>query len=293
MTKGTLVGPYVMVLGTAQDGGYPQAGCRRDCCMAARADEALKRLPACLAIVDPRCGKRWIIDCTPAFPEQLARLDEAAGPEGGLAGIFLTHAHMGHYTGLVHLGREVMAAQALEVYAMDRMAAFLATDAPWRHLVDHGHIRLCRLDGGKRVPLSPGLSITPLLVPHRDEISETVAFRIDGPKRRVLHLPDIDGWAQWSIPLADILADVDVAYLDGTFFDASELPGRDLSQIAHPFIEHTLDVLSAFPAALRTRVRFTHLNHSNPVCMGQPDALGRIKAMGCRVAVEWERFGLD
>ena len=256
-------GPWVVVLGTAQDGGVPQAGCRRACCAATRSDPGLQRLPACLAVVDPVSGGRWIIDCTPAFPAQLERLDEAAGADGDLSGIFLTHAHMGHYTGLVHLGREVMAARSLEVYAMDRMGAFLSADAPWRHLVDHGHICLRSLAAGVAITLAPGLSITPLPVPHRDEISETVAFRVDGPRRSVLHLPDIDGWAQWSTPLAEILAEVDVAYLDGTFFDAQELPGRDLTQIAHPFIEDTLSLLETLPAELAGDSTLVH--HQGPV----------------------------
>jgi pyrroloquinoline quinone biosynthesis protein B len=281
-----------MVLGTAQDGGFPQAGCRRPCCAAARADPGRRRLPASLGIVDPTTRRRWIIDCTPAFPEQLERLDDASDAHWGLSGIFLTHAHMGHYTGLVHLGQEVMATRSLAVYAMDRMGAFLSSDAPWRNLVDQGHIQLHALRAGRPVSLSPTLSITPIEVPHRDEISETVAFRVDGPGRSILHLPDIDGWAQWATPLEEIVAQVDVAWIDGTFFDATELPGRDLSQIAHPFIRDTLDLVAGFPPALRARIRFTHLNHSNPACQPGHGAAAEIRRRGCLVAEERARVSL-
>jgi hypothetical protein len=46
-------GPYLVVLGIAQDGGYPQAGCRRECCARAWRDASLRRGVSCLGIVDP------------------------------------------------------------------------------------------------------------------------------------------------------------------------------------------------------------------------------------------------
>ena len=36
-------GPYVLVLGTAQDGGLPQIGCHRACCVHARENPASAR----------------------------------------------------------------------------------------------------------------------------------------------------------------------------------------------------------------------------------------------------------
>ena len=65
-----------------------------------------------------------MIDTTPDFREQLALLHRSA-PGCRLAGILLTHAHMGHYTGLIQLGREAWNTQRMPVYAPPRMAAFL------------------------------------------------------------------------------------------------------------------------------------------------------------------------
>ena len=271
--------PFTVVLGVAQDGGYPQAGCNRADCIAAFRDPQLGRRVASLGIVDPKSGQRWIIDATPDFPAQLRALDEIA--PGALPSILLTHAHIGHYLGLAHLGREVLGAKGVAVYAMPRMRAFLEKNGPWDQLVRLGNIRIVPLEAGVEVKLSERIAVTALVVPHRDEYSETVGFIVRGPHAKVLWLPDIDKWEKWAEPLESVLERVDVAYLDGTFFDASELPGRDLSEIPHPTITETLKRLEGKP--VRRKVRFIHLNQSNPL-LRKPGEV--------RIAVEGERVGL-
>src|SRR5690606_2339255 len=160
--------------------------------------------------------ERWLIDATPDLPLQLLRLDAtapAASPAPGLAGILLTHAHVGHYAGLIHLGREVIGARGVPVYAMPRLAGFLRTNGPWELLLRLGNVELRPLAAGTPVRLGERLSATPLLVPHRDEYSETVAFVVAGPSRRLLWLPDIDKWERWDAAgtrLEEVLAGVDV-----------------------------------------------------------------------------------
>lgn len=259
--------PYVVVLGIAQDGGYPQAGCERDDCKAAWRNPSLRRLVASLGIVDPISGERWIIDATPDFPEQLHRLNELA-PSKTPPSILLTHAHIGHYTGLAHLGREVLGAHSVPVYAMPRMRAFLEKNGPWDQLVRLHNIELRDLQPVTK--LNERISVEPLVVPHRDEYSETVGFIVRGPSRAILWLPDIDKWEKWSTPLESVLARVDVAYLDGTFHDAGELPRRDLKEIPHPLIVETLARLDA---AARKKVRFIHLNQSNPWIRGRHEGV--------------------
>lgn len=271
--------PYVMVLGIAQDGGYPQAGCTRPDCL----DPKRRERVASLAIVDPISNQRWIIDATPDFPSQLRSLDEAA-PRGEnlLDGILLTHAHIGHYLGLAQLGREVLGAKNIRVYAMPRMREFLSANGPWDQLVRLNNINLEPLSDGEEIALNERIRITPVRVPHRDEYSETVGFIVRGPGRAILWLPDIDKWEKWSTPLEEILVRVDVAYLDGTFFDANELPGRDMSEIPHPLMIETHTRLANSP--LRTRVRYIHLNQSNPLL--------REKRAGYTVARDGERQAL-
>lgn len=287
----TQPGPFVVVLGIAQDGGAPQAGSSDH---PGWDDPAKRHLVSSLALVDPRTGQRWLFDATPDFPEQLQRLDEIAPAQEspGLAGIFLTHAHIGHYLGLAHLGREVIGARSVPVHAMPRMADFLHENGPWDQLVELGNVEVREMRERRAVKLAEDLSVTPLLVPHRDEYSETVAFRIDGPERSLLFLPDIDKWGRWETQLEKVLATVDVAYLDGTFFADGELPGRDMSQIPHPFIVETMDRLHELPAAERAKVRFIHLNHTNPALDPKSEVSQRIESAGFGVAWEGELQGL-
>jgi len=285
---------YVVVLGVAQDGGVPQAG---TAVHPGWDDPAKRRRVACLAIVDARAGKRWLIDCTPDFPEQLHALDGIAPAETrpGLDGIFLTHGHIGHYAGLVHFGHEVMGARAVPVYAMPQMTEFLETNGPWDQLVRYENIALHVLEDGRPVAVADDLAVTPLRVPHRQEYSEVVGYRIEGPNRSVLYIPDIDSWNEWDSDgtrIEDQIARVDVAYLDGTFFDNGEIPGRDMSAFPHPFIAHTLSRLGALPTSERAKVRFIHLNHTNPALWPESDERRRVQARGFGVADEMERVGL-
>ena len=276
--------PYAVVLGVAQDAGHPQAGCARACCTAAWAG-AGHRVSA-VAIVDPDTDTHWILDATPDFPAQQHSLP------GTLGGIFPTHAHMGHYTGLLHLGREAMGADAVPVWAMPRMRTFLETNGPWSQLVTLGHIALQPLADGQPVSLTPGLTVTPILVPHRDELSETVGFLVQGPRHRVLYLPDIDKWERWDTPIESLVRTVDRAWLDGTFYDATELPGRDMSEIPHPFMVESLDRLAALAPRDRAKVHFIHLNHTNPALDPSSAARRAVEARGVHVATAGDRVEL-
>ena len=251
--------PFTILLGVAQDGGYPQAGCNRSDCEAAWTTPSLRRHVASLGIVDPISNEKWIIDATPDFPQQLHILGNS-DPRKPLAGILLTHAHIGHYIGLAQLGREVMGAQRVPVYAMPRMRRFLETNGPWDQLVRLNNIELRDLSDGVEVQLNERISVTPLLVPHRDEYSETVAYIVRLPGRSILWLPDIDKWEKWTTPIESVLDRVDVAYLDATFYDERELPGRNLSEIPHPTIVESMRRLAKYAG----KVRFIHLNQSNP-----------------------------
>lgn len=243
-----LLAAWVMVLGIAQDGGYPQAGCTRSDCIAAWKNPKLRKHVASLAIVDPQSKQQWMIDATPDFDAQLAMLDSPR-----LDGIFLTHAHIGHYLGLAQFGREVMGARDVPVYAMPRMRTFLEHNGPWDQLVRVDNIRIESLEDGREVRLNERITITPIIVPHRDEYSETVAFLVRGPSRSILWLPDID-----KMPDVTLIDRADIAFIDGTFHDEKELPGRNRSEIPHPLM---IDSMNRFSAA---KIRFIHLNQSNP-----------------------------
>jgi pyrroloquinoline quinone biosynthesis protein B len=206
-----------------------------------------------------------------------------------LDGIFLTHAHIGHYTGLMYLGREALNAAGVSVYATPRMARFLRDNAPWSQLVALGNIVLREIRPGRAVVLTPGLSVTPFLVPHRDELSDTVGFRVKGPSRSVLYVPDIDAWRKWDRAIADEVAAVSVALLDGTFLSAGDVPGRSQSEVPHPPIEETMSLLAA--PRLRGRTLFTHLNHTNPLLWDR-GARERVEAGGFGIARDGQELPL-
>lgn len=292
-------GPYALVLGTAQDAGVPQIAADGPQDRAARNDPARRRLVASLLIVDPVAGGRWLIDATPDLAAQVERAEGhpanrvvSAGRPPLFDAIFLSHAHMGHYAGLLQLGREAYAASGQRVIASDRMAGWLERNAPWELLMRLGHVRLERFEPGRALRLSERLTIEPIAVPHRGEYTDTFAFRVAGPAHSLLWLPDIDKWEQWERPLEQVIAGVDRAYLDGSFFGPGEIPGRPMAEIPHPFMVETLERLARMPESDRRKVVFVHLNHSNPALDPAGPERAALERAGTRVAEEMERFDL-
>ncbi|MEW6745300.1 MAG: MBL fold metallo-hydrolase [Planctomycetota bacterium] len=282
--------PFVVVLGVSQDGGVPQAGTLQH---PGWDDPAARRLVACLGIVDPLGSQRWLVDATPDFKEQLHRLDTVypVASRPGLDGIFITHAHMGHYTGLVHLGHEAIGTHGVRVFGMPRLCDYLCSNGPWSQLVSRENIVLQPLQHLQRLALNERLTITPLLVPHRQEYSEVAGFLIEGPQRSLLYVPDIDSWEDWDrqgTHVEDLIRKVDVAYLDGTFYANGELPGRDMSGFPHPFVTQSLHRFSSLPAGEREKIRFIHFNHTNPALDPESDAARAVEQRGFSLAREME-----
>ena len=276
--------PYGIVLGIAQDGGVPHAGCRQSLCVEARKDPARRRRVASLGLVDPAGGKRFIIDATPDFAGQM----EALG--GRPDGILLTHAHVGHYLGLAQLGREVLGARLVPVYCTPSMAAFLRANKPWSRLVELENISVREVAPGSEVTLTGSLRAMPIRVPHRDEDSDTVAWLIRGPARSILWLPDIDKWEKWDRSLPAFLEDpASIAFVDGTFASADEIPGRSIAEIPHPLASETAGILAGAPA--KGRVYLVHLNHTNRL-LWDSEARAALEARGVGVAEEGQRIPL-
>ncbi|RZV35300.1 MAG: pyrroloquinoline quinone biosynthesis protein PqqB [Chromatiales bacterium] len=283
----------IVVLGVAQDAGYPQTDCYQPHCMRAWHDPSLRRMASSIAVIDERSKSKFLFDATPDMREQLYDLHVAA-PDGeySLDGVFLTHGHMGHYTGLMHFGREAVGASAVPVYAMPRMHHYLSSNGPWDQLVRLENIELRKLADGQPVELNSRLSVTPFLVPHRDEYTETVGYRIDGPDKSAVFIPDIDKWALWETDIRDIVRDVDYALVDATFFKDGELGGRDMSKIKHPFVAESMDLLQDLSKEERARVIFIHMNHTNPLLFDGSPEQAAVEKRGFRYASEGLRLEL-
>jgi len=279
--------PHLLVLGVAQDAGYPQAGCQKDCCQKVWEGVVAPKQVSCLALVDPTQNRAWLFDATPGFREQLHQL-EIRGLE--LAGIFLTHAHIGHYTGLMQLGHEAMGAQGVPVYVMPRMKTYLENDGPWGQLVNYKNIVLQPLVADSTIHLPGNFSVTPFLVPHRDEYSETVGYRIEGPDKKALFIPDIDKWERWNRDITAEIQQVDYAFLDATFYADGEIPGRAMHEIPHPFIEESMARFEELSAEDKEKVHFIHFNHTNPVLRKDTEAYQIVLKKGYHVAEEGMSF---
>ena len=288
---GSLFGdrPYVVVLGIAQDGGAPHAGCEKSCCIELW-ESGKKEKVSSIGIVNPLTKQSWLFDATPDFPSQYRILTENHNTE--LVGIFLTHAHMGHYTGLLHLGREVMGKKNVPVYAMSRMKRFLETNGPWNQLVTLKNINLKLIENNKDIKIGEQLFIEPFLVPHRDEYSETVGYRIIGKEKSLAFIPDIDKWEKWHGSIFQLVLNTDILLLDGTFYSQNEIPHRNMAEIPHPFIIESMETLSELNSENRGKVHFIHFNHSNPAIKDNSPAYHTIKSKRFNLAREGDRFNL-
>jgi pyrroloquinoline quinone biosynthesis protein B len=252
-----------------------------------------RRLPAALGVLAG--GRMLLVDATNAFAEQIHLLwQHQSARRRGEAGyappetVVLTHAHTGHYVGLWQLDRSVLAARGVRVLGPPRTIALLADQEPWAWMVRDGYITLSPMDSDVPYELVPGVRVTALLVPHRAEWgTDTIGLRIEGPRRAALYVPDIDSWDAWERDIADVVAGVDLALLDGCFWEPFHIPG-----VPHPPIRDTLDRLQSLADGGRTRIVFTHLNHSNPVSDPASSEAAEVRQRGFEVAVEGHVFDL-
>ncbi len=258
----------VKVIGTAQDGGIPHIGCFCSNCQRAWKKPQFSRFISSLALFDLTETKTILVDATPDIRAQTMMIRERMNPKKTTNrywpdGILLTHAHIGHYTGLMFYGYEGLSTDKLPVYCSKRMNDFLTQNGPWSQLVSQKNIVARTISPGQRFSVTSQISIMALQVPHRDEYSDTLGFQIKGPNRSLLYIPDIHNWKIWDRSVVEEVQKVDIALLDGTFFSPKELPSRDLNSIGHPFILDSMKILSEIAQSGKIQIFFTHLNHSN------------------------------
>lgn len=287
-------GVRLIVLGTAQDAGSPQMGCEKSCCQNLFENPDPKRKVVSLGLIDGKHQKRYLFEATPDLPSQLHFLNRAARVREGIMpdGVFLTHAHIGHYSGLMFFGKEAVNAKQVPVHAMPRMADFLQHNGPWGQLVSNQNIRIEPLLPDSVTTLTPSVSVVPVRVPHRDEYSESVGFIIRGQEKKALFIPDIDKWERWDRNITDLIAEVDYAFLDATFFDGDELNTRDISEIPHPFVVESMELFETLPPAEKQKIIFIHFNHTNPLLSPDSEAYGIVSSGGFRIASFGDEFDL-
>ena len=275
----------LVVLGTVQDGGSPHIGCRRECCAALFEYPDPTRMVVSLGVVDHENEKTYLFEATPDLPKQLKFLKKQANSNAETPnGIFLTHAHIGHYSGLLFLGREALGGDSVPVYAMPKMKGFLETNGPWSQLVALKNIVLQAIFDTQTIELTSNLSVVPFTVPHRDEFSETVGYKIIGPNKSALFIPDIDKWGKWKTSIVEEIKNVDFAFLDATFYNGEEINNRDISEIPHPFVIESLELFQDLSNKEKSKIHFIHFNHTNPLLNDESDAYKETRALGFRIA---------
>ncbi len=284
----------LLILGTVQDAGSPQIACEKDCCKDLRKHPDNTRNVVALGLVDGVHKKSYLFEATPNIGLQLSALNEFASfPSKRLPdGVFLTHAHIGHYTGLMYFGKESLNSQKLPVFVMPKMSSFLTQNGPWGQLVTNENIVLKAIEANKGTELTPSLSVTPFLVPHRDEYSETVGFLIEGPAKKALFIPDIDKWARWEKSIVQAISEVDYAFIDASFYDEKEINNRDISEIPHPFVIESMALFNDLASEEKGKIYFTHFNHTNPLLTPESEEYREVILKGFHIATFLQEFEL-
>lgn len=282
----------LIILGVAQDGGRPHIDCKAECCLSHNLPQSPQHVVS-IALADPQENQYILFEATPDITAQLRMVTELLPGYPGLpSALFLTHAHIGHYTGLMYFGKEAKGANAIPVYTMPHMSAFLKNNGPWGQLIDQKNINLLPLVADSVVTLRSGARITPFLVPHRDEYSETVGYHIEGPNKKALFIPDINKWEVWDVDITSLISGVDIAFLDGSFYDEKELPGRNIEDIPHPFIIESMALFDGLPAEHKNKIHFIHMNHTNPLLDSTSIQYREVINKGYGVARQGQQFKL-
>ncbi len=285
---------FVNVLGTLQDGGSPHAGCIKDCCKDLFLKPNHQNMVTSLGLVDQVNKKYWLFEASPDFSRQIKILNKnfvfnhSEAPDGS----FITHAHLGHYAGLMYLGKEAMNANGAEVFAMPRLKNFLETNGPWSQLVNLKNIHLNILKKDSVITLSNNFKMIPFVVPHRDEFSETVGYKIIGPNKSMLFIPDIDKWEKWDRSIIEEIKKVDVAFIDGTFYNAQEINNRNIKDIPHPFVIETIRLFKELPKTEKSKIHFIHFNHTNKFLLKGSEEYNKVLKAGFNVSEFNSRINL-
>ena len=283
--------PFIYVLGNVQDAGLPHIGCDEKICINAF-NEKKQYYVTSLALVDTENQEYSLFDVTPNISDQLRIIENDLFNQFMLPkNIFITHAHIGHYAGLMYFGLEALGSSGIKVNVLPRMYDFISMNAPWSQLLNLGNIALNKINFRDNIEINPNLSVIPIQVPHRDEFSETSAFLIVGPNKTALFLPDIDKWSKWSINIDEMLSNVDYAFIDATFYTNNEI-NRDINEIPHPLVIETMDLLADLPDYQRDKVYFIHMNHTNQMLDINSDISRKVLHKGFNIARLGQKFHL-
>tara|TARA_B100000579_G_scaffold159946_1_gene129984 strand:+ start:2807 stop:3709 length:903 start_codon:yes stop_codon:yes gene_type:complete len=279
-------GVEVVVVGIAQDGGVPQAGCSCERCVSALNDPTKVLYPVSLVIIGLD-GSIHLIEATRGLAHQLSIAAKSLGKGDSLVpdSVSLTHCHLGHVDGVGQFGKEAMGGSGIPLFASSSVIQVLEERrlaTPFQNNVAHS--------GNVFSPtVGCGFELEFVRVPHRDEYSDTHAIRVIGPNHSLLFLPDHDDWGQtlrlvgeqsirdWFISMG-----IDFAMIDGTFWSDGELGGRDMTRVPHPTISESMELLGERREG-DPEIIFIHLNHTNPALDGDSSQARYLSSLGWKI----------
>ena len=274
---------FIYILGNVQDAGFPHIGCKHEFCKD-KFNEFEEYFTTSIAVIDPLNKKYILFEATPDLAYQLNYLEKKIFKKFLLPeSVFITHAHIGHYAGLIYFGREALGSNELKVSVLPKMANFLKTNGPWSQLVEINNINIQEIKFGQKTNYLSNISIKPIKVPHRDEYSETAAYQIIGKNKKALFIPDIDKWEKWDKNIIELVQEFDYLLLDATFYESAEI-NRDISEIPHPLVSETMNLLKELTQEDKNKVYFIHMNHTNLMLDPESELSKLVISKGFKIA---------
>jgi pyrroloquinoline quinone biosynthesis protein B len=294
---------YVLVLGSAAGGGFPQwnCGCRNCAAVRAKVSGLLPRTQDSVAVSADR--RRWfLLNASPDIGKQIRdnpQLWPRSLRDSPISGVVLTNGDLDHVLGLLHL-RE---SQPLSVYATARVRSGLERNVFLRTLQRFdGQLRwqtlelerTCELQTAAGVPC--GVHVTPVAVPGKPPLhlaadcepalEDNVALRVRTTSSGVLTYASAVADAKAALPQLQGSA---ALLMDGTFWSEAELPDMGIAMgparsMAHQPVggpEGSLAALNKIDAARRI---YTHLNNTNPMLDPDSAQYERVVSAGWEVA---------
>ena len=275
-----------MILGIAQDGGVPHPGCYCDTCQFYW-DNQIVLSPSSLAIIDEK--QLHLFDVTRNLDRQLRKVGNK-----NVTDIWLTHGHIGHIDGIGLFGKEVMNLKNVRLHASELMIKLIENTPKWNKLIEDKILIPIQFNSNESMQISENLKITPIRVPHRDELTDTHAFMINGPEKSLLYLPDHDTWEETLnmvqqdsvIEWFDFLG-IEIVLMDGTFWSKNELSRQD--DVPHPPVVESLERLGNVKGK-ELEVFFIHFNHTNPLLIPKSNEIKKLLDSGCKIPIEGQQF---
>ena len=162
----------------------------------------------------------------------------------------------------------------------------------FKQLIDNQNIILKDMYNNIDIKLTDNVSISAFLVPHRNELSETVGYKIKSNKKSLIYIPDIDSWDEWDTDLNDLMQNNDILILDGTFYSKDEIKNRNIEKIPHPSIIDSMIIMQHNRSKEKNKVYFTHLNHTNRALDENSEEYNNVITSGYNILDEKQIFNL-